>query len=274
MVSRVAEFLIGVLCPHAPLERGLAPPYRLLCRVGLRCPRSPLTLGPCARPLVTSNPCPSCPARLCIVGRGAAVPGWPAHAGLTVGAVAGAGRAMNGGAEGRKKPREIDRRPEALQRLQPTRRSQERHVPAGLVGSSPPAATLPVKAKTPPATAPQRQGARPGHPGVGRQPGGARQATRVEAIVAEVGDRGPAGTGLLADQGPDDRLVLDSRPVKAARVRYRRPKPEGPRWRRAVPPRAPAVWPQRFYGHPRRATAATRHDRHGLPMGRIGDPSG
>jgi hypothetical protein len=169
MVPLFAAFLIGLLCPHAPLQRGLAPQYRLLCRFCLSCSRSPITLGPCELPRVTSNPCPSCPARLRTVGRGAAPPLWPSHGGLTAGAVAGAVMAINRCAECLKKPREIDRLTEELQRLKQKLRYQERQVTAGFFGSSTLSAKLSVKATTPPAKEPKRKGTRPGHPGGGRQ---------------------------------------------------------------------------------------------------------
>ena len=182
--------------------------------------------------------------------------------------------AINGCAACLKKQREIDRLTEELQRLQQKLRYQERQVTDGLFGSSTPSAKLPVKANTPPAKEPKRKGARPGHPGVGRQTFGASQAARVEDIAAEVGDRCPACTGLLEDKGHDDRLVLESRPVKAERVLYRLPKKYCPRCRRSFQPRAPAVLPKSFYGNQLLATAATMHYLHGIPMGRICEQRG
>jgi hypothetical protein len=73
--------------------------------------------------------------------------------------------AINGCAECLKKQREIDRLIEELQRLKQKLRYQERQATEGFFGSATPSVKRPVKANTPLATEPRRQGARPGHPG-------------------------------------------------------------------------------------------------------------
>jgi transposase len=62
--------------------------------------------------------------------------------------------------------------------------------------------------------------------------------------------------------------------VKAERVLSRRPKKYCPQCRRLFPPRAPAVLPKRLYGNQLLATAPTRHDLHGLPLGRVCEQPG
>jgi transposase len=182
--------------------------------------------------------------------------------------------AMHGCAACLKQPREIDRLTEAIQGLRHKRRYQERRANEGLFGSATSSAKRPVKANTPSAPEPRRKGARPGHLGVGRQAVDASQAERVVEVAAEVGERCPDGDALLEEKGTDSRLVLDSRPVKAERVRSRRPKPYGPRCRRPCQPRAPAVLPKSLYGTPRIATATTMHSRHGMPLGRVCEQTG
>lgn len=174
-------------------------------------------------------------------------------------------RAMNGCAECLKPPRESARLTAALPRLQPTLRDQDRPAPAGVCGAATPSAKRPVQTHTPSPPAPKPPGARPGPPGAGRHACDARPAARVIEIPPVGGARGPACDTLVADQGTDRRAVIESPPVQAARVRSRRPKPDGPRDRRPLHPRAPAVRPQGRSGHQRLATATTRHALQGLP---------
>ena len=181
---------------------------------------------------------------------------------------------MNGCAACLKKPREIARLTEELQRLTQTLRDQERQAPAGFFGSATPSAKRPVTAHTAPAKEPKRKGARPGHLGAGRRACDASQAERVVDVTAEVGDRGPDGHAPVEEKGADDRVVLDRRPGKAERVRYRRPKTYGPPCRRPFQPRAPAVLPTSLYGHQRLATAATMPSLHGSPLGRVCEQTG
>jgi Magnesium chelatase, subunit ChlI len=108
---------------------------------------------------------------------------------LTTGMLAGGVMAMNGCAECLKKPREIDRLAEALQRLKQKLRDQGRQTTEGFFGSATPSAKRPVKANTPPPTVPKHKGARPGHLGVGRHTFDASQAERVVDIPPVVGDR-------------------------------------------------------------------------------------
>lgn len=185
--------------------------------------------------------------------------------GRTAGLMAGVTMAMNGCAECLKKPREIDRLTEALQRLKQQLRDQARQVTEGFFGSATPSAKRPVKANTPPPPAPKRKGARPGHPGAGRQAFDVSQAERIVDLAPAVGARCPDGHALLEDKGTDNRAVLDSRPVKAERLLYRLPKRYCPHGRRTFQPQAPAVLPKSLYGNQRLATATTMHDLYGIP---------
>jgi|SRR6266511_492391 len=99
--------------------------------------------------------------------------------------------AIPGCTECLKKPREIERLTEENQRLKPTLRYQERQVAEGFFGAATSSAKLPVKANTPSPKGPKRKGARPGHPGAGRQACDASQAERIVDVMAEVGDRCP-----------------------------------------------------------------------------------
>jgi hypothetical protein len=122
--------------------------------------------------------------------------------------------AMNGCGECLKKPQEIDRLTEALHRLKQQLRYQERQATEGFFGSATPSAKLPVKTNTPPPPAPKPKGARPGHPGAGRQAFDARQAERVIEIPPVGGDRCPTCDTLLEDKGTGSRAVIESHPVR------------------------------------------------------------
>ncbi len=196
------------------------------------------------------------------------------HKGLITGVAAGAVMAMNGCAECLKKPRIIDRLTEENQRLKQKLRYQERQATEGVFGSRTPSAKLPVKANTPPAQEPTRKGARPGHPGAGRQTFAAHEAERIIQVTAEVGDRCPTCDLPLEEKGPASRLVLESRPVKAERVLYRLPKKYGPPCQCTFQPRAPAVLPKSLSGNQLLATATTMHDLHSIPLGRICEQMG
>jgi len=125
--------------------------------------------------------------------------------------------ALNGCAECLTQPRDIDRLAEALQRLQQKLRYRERQAPEGLFGSATPSAKRPVQANTPSPKVLKRQGARPGHLGVGRHPFDASPAERVVDMPPVVDDRGPDWDALLADKGTDSRAVRESDPVQAER---------------------------------------------------------
>jgi transposase len=194
--------------------------------------------------------------------------------GRTAGLMAGVAMALNGCAECLKKPREIDRLTEALQRLKQKLRYQERQATAGFFGSATSSAKRPVKANTPPPPAPKRKGARPGHPGAGRQAFDVSQAERIVDLAPAVGARCPDCKALLEDKGTDNRAVLERHPVKAARIVYRLPKRSCPRCRRTFQPRAPAVLPKSLYGNQLLATATTMHDLYGIPLGKVCEQTG
>src|SRR5262245_3785559 len=193
---------------------------------------------------------------------------------LTTGATAGAVMALNGCTECLKKQREIDRLTEALQRLRQKLRYQERQATEGFFGSATPSAKLPVKANTPLSKALKRKGAQPGHPGAGRPAFDASQAERVVDITPLVGTRCPDCNALLEAKGTTGRAVIESCPVKAARVLYRLPKQYCPRCRRTFQPKTPAVLPKSLYGNQLIATATTMHYLHGIPLGNVCEQMG
>jgi hypothetical protein len=109
---------------------------------------------------------------------------------------------------------------------------------------------------------------------VGRYTFGASQAERVVDIAPGVGDRSPDGDARLEDKGTDKWAVLESHPVQAARLLYRRPKRSCRRGRRTFQPRAPVVLPRSLSGHQRLATVTTMPYLPGIPLGRVGEQMG
>ena len=152
--------------------------------------------------------------------------------------------AINGGAACLQKPRVIERLTEENQPLKPRLRYQERQAAEGFFGSGTPSAKRPLNANTTSRQGAKRKGAQPGHPGAGRQTFEARAAARVVDVAPEVRARCPDCDAPLEEKGTASRLVLDSRPVKAARGRSRLPKTYCPPCRRLLHPRAPAVLPK------------------------------
>ena len=181
---------------------------------------------------------------------------------------------INGCTECLKKQRDIDRLTAELQRLKHKLRYQQRQTTAGFFGSATSSAKRPLKANTPPAKEAARKGARPGHPGTGRQAFDGSQAERVVDIEAGIDSRCPDCDAPLVAKGTDSRAVLESHPVKAERVLYRLPKSYCPRCRRIFQPRAPAVLPKSLYGNQLLATATTMHYLHGIPLGKVCEQTG
>lgn len=164
------------------------------------------------------------------------------------------------------KQRQIDRLQEENRRLkaQPRyRRNKERE---GFFGSSTPSSQVPVKANTAEREK-KRRGAKPGHPGSGRKRFDASGAE--EVIELHSPPACPDCGGPLAGKGVRDRMVVESRPLKARRLLYRSPKAYCSRCRRNVQPRAPGVLPKSLYGNQLIANAAAMHYLEGVPLGRV-----
>jgi transposase len=168
-----------------------------------------------------------------------------------------------------KKQREIDQLSEEIKRLKAKLRYQERKEREGFFGSSTPSSKMPLKPNTPQEKEKKKPGARPGHKGFGRKRFDACGADRVLDVEAGIGDVCPDCGGPLADKGTEERMVIESRPVKAQRLLYRLRKKHCPCCRRSFRARAPAVLPKSLFGNQLIATAATMHYLHGIPMGRI-----
>ena len=173
-----------------------------------------------------------------------------------------------------KKQQIIDRLIEENESLKRKLRSQQRKAEEGPFGSSTPSSKIPVKANQVEDKPRKPRGARPGHKGAGRKVFGESEADDVVEVLSEVNDACPLCGGHLEDKGFNDRLVIDSHPLKPRRALYRRVKKYCPRCHKIFQPRVPGVLPKSLFGNQLIATAAVMHYLHGIPMGRVCEQTG
>jgi transposase len=164
------------------------------------------------------------------------------------------------------KQRQIDRLQEENRRLKAQLRYRRNKEREGFFGSSTPSSQVPVKANTAEREK-KKRGAKPGHPGSGRKRFDASGAE--EVIELHSPPACPDCGGPLAGKGVRDRMVVESRPLKARRLLYRSPKAYCSRCRRNVQPRAPGILPKSLYGNQLIANAAAMHYLEGVPLGRV-----
>lgn len=166
------------------------------------------------------------------------------------------------------KQRQIDRLKEENARLKDRLRHQERTAQEGFFGSSTSSAKLPVKPNTTRRESPGASGgARPGHPGHGRQSSRAEQADRV--VLISGAETCPDCGGALHDRGCRERTVLDVEPLRRQTIHYRLRQKYCPRCRRAVRPRAPGVLKRHLFGNRLLAHAAVQHYLFGVTLGHL-----
>ena len=117
-----------------------------------------------------------------------------------------------------KKQQRIDALLEENQRLKQKLKYQERKEKEGFFGSATSSAKVPVKANTAKPEAGKRKGAQRGHKGVGRKAFPEGEADRVVTGENSLGPQGPDCGRLLEEKGMEERLVIESQPLKAQRV--------------------------------------------------------
>lgn len=167
-----------------------------------------------------------------------------------------------------KKQQKIDALLEENQHLKWKLKYQERKEKEGFFGSSTSSAKLPVKANSKSETG-KRKGAQRGHKGVGRKTFPEGEADQVVAVGDSFGLQCPDCGRLLEEKGVEERLVIESQPLKAQRVIYRLLKKYCPYCQKVFQARAPEVLPKSLYGNQLITTAAVMHYLHGIPMGRV-----
>jgi transposase len=168
-----------------------------------------------------------------------------------------------------KKKRRIDALLEENQRPKQKLKYQERKEKEGFFGSATSSAKVPAKANTAKPEAGKRKGAQRGHKGVGRKAFPEGEADRVVTGENSLGPQCPDCGRLLEEKGMEERLVIESRPLKAQRVIYPLPKKYCPHCQKVFQVRAPAVLPKSLFGNQSITTAAVMHYLHGIPMGRV-----
>jgi len=170
------------------------------------------------------------------------------------------------------KQRTIDRLKQEIQSLRGKVHRLERKAEAGPFGSSTPSAKIPVKANTGNEQRSKPGGAKPGHPGHGRQTVEESAATRIETIA--VGASCPHCGGPLEHKEYRDRSVIDSQPLRAEPILYQLERARCPRCAKTVQARAPGVLPKSLYGNQLITQVVFLHYRQGIPMGRLCDQLG
>ncbi len=176
---------------------------------------------------------------------------------------------INGCPECLKKQREIDALKEENQRLKQKLRYQERKAQEGFFGSSTPSSKVPLKPNRRDKEGRKPKGARPGHLGTGRPSPDLVAGEQRGTVVAPVGDRCPQCGSPFVDKGYTERLVMESRPLRATPVLYWLSKRYCPKCRRIFQPSAPGVFPKSLYGNQFMANAAAMYYLHGIPLGRV-----
>lgn len=166
------------------------------------------------------------------------------------------------------KQQEIDRLREDNARLKARLRYQERTAKEGFFGSSTPSAKLPVKANTTLRETPRAVGgARPGHPGHGRQSVPAEAADEVTVVSGP--ESCPHCGGGLQDQAHRERTVVDVQPLRRQTIHYQLHEKYCPRCRRKVRPRAPGVFKKSLLGNRLLAHVAVQHYVFGVTLGQL-----
>lgn len=176
--------------------------------------------------------------------------------------------AINDCAECLKKQQLIDRLLEENQSLKHKLNYRERQGMEGFFGSQTPSSKVPVKPNTVEKKC-RKKGAQVGHKGWGRKGFDESEVSSVVDVESEVGGKCPDCGSPLEDKGVDERLVIESQPVRAEKIIYRLPKRYCLHCKRAFKPRTPEVLPRSLYGNQLITTAAVMHYLHGIPMGRV-----
>ena len=165
------------------------------------------------------------------------------------------------------KQSQIDQLREENARLKKKLRYEERKAKEGVFGSSTPSSKIHFKGDQ---TGERKaKGAKPGHRGAGRKRFTETEADQIVLVPPEWDTSCPDCGGPLEDKGVEERLVIDSEPLKARRLFYRLAKKYCPRCKKLFPSRAPGVLPKSLYGNQLITTAAVMHYLHGIPMGRV-----
>ncbi len=168
-----------------------------------------------------------------------------------------------------KKQRQIDALRKENQRLKQKLRYQERKTQEGFFGSSTSSSRIPLKPNRPEKEGRKPKGARPGHLGRGRPGPDLIQGEPLNTVVSSIGDLCPQCGSPFVDKGYTERLVMESRPLRAEPLIYWLPKRYCPKCRRTFYLLPPECSLKTLYGNQLMANAAVMYYLHGIPLGRV-----
>lgn len=166
----------------------------------------------------------------------------------------------------------IDQQSEEIVRLKNQLHQRQRRAEEGPFGSSTPSSKIPFKTNSIEENQNKKGGARPGHPGHGRNAIPVERADRVQEV--DVSSTCPQCGSLLEDKGHARRSVIDSPPIRAERIVYHLKKRYCQRCRKAFQAQAPGVLPKSLYGNQLITQLVFWHYLHGIPMGRVCEQAG
>jgi hypothetical protein len=166
-----------------------------------------------------------------------------------------------------KKQLEIDRLRQENAQLRNRLNVRNYQAREGFFGSSTPSSQVPVKPNTGPESSARPGGARPGHPGCGRQAVPPAQAQRVQHVGAAA--RCPDCGGALQAKGAKARAVIDVQPLRRQTVCYQLEQKYCPRCRRRVAARPPGVLPRTLLSNRLLAHVAVQHYVYGVTLGQL-----
>jgi len=165
------------------------------------------------------------------------------------------------------KQRRIDQLQEEVRSLKAKLRYREQQAQQGPFGSSTPSAQIPHKANAAEGQRAKKGGARPKHPGHGRQAVDQGSADRVETVP--LGPTCPYCAGPLRHKDFRNRSVMDTLLQRGQRLLYRLQRKYCPRCKKVVQARAPGVLPQSGCGNQLLTQAIFLHYFHAIPMATV-----
>ena len=163
------------------------------------------------------------------------------------------------------KQQKIDHLEEELQRAKSKLRYQERTAKEGPFGSSTPSSKVPFKANSLEVNQSRKGGAKPGHPGHGRQECNAQQAERI--IPVHLPTTCPDCGSTLLSRGVNRRTVLDAQPMKSQKQLLLLDVKRCPKCRRIFRAKAPGVLPKALFSNRLLSIVAVQHYVYGLTLG-------
>ena len=167
------------------------------------------------------------------------------------------------------KQQKIDRLEDRVRSLEAQLKYRTKRQLEGFFGSSTPSAKLPVKPNVAEKKVAKPKGARAGHAGHGRQAFDESTADAVVDVRVESCHCPHCGSTDLADAAGETRSVLESAPIKAAKVVQRLHGKVCRTCGRRMVAKPKGVLPKCLVGNQLLTNAVTMHYEHGIPLARV-----